>query len=449
MSTFGVPPGDPAGLRSVVDRLSQLSGTLGETRGSRLRTLAEQAEGALPAARVAAFAGARGQATTATSALGSSLVAIGGALADYADALETSQHEIRGASERYDAAQARCRTADTAGDVAGAETARLQMSQETATVSTLGSGLSQARQRAATALRAEVDAWVPDAGALSPVQAWEQAATGLLPPGAGLDAETLRDAYANPDVELARKALGEAKTLALKGYQLTTVLGYARSGVLAQRAEQRLLTAVSAYQALKGAAPDLADPAQYRAYLAAEREALAAWSASRAAPTDLSRAQTLYKLMRGYQGEAGALATAARQYPSVAADAIRTTGRLDGLMRPVRAAAPVLAKVMGPVSVLLGGYDMYTAVTDDEMATDDRVARFTGGAASVVGGVATTALAFGLMTGPVGVGVVAAAGVVAVGCWVYENREAIAEGAGRAASAVGNAAKSVWKGLFG
>jgi len=449
VSTFPVPAGDPAGLRAVVSRLSSLAGTVGETRGTRLRTLGERAEGALPAARVAAFAGARGQAGTATSALGVSLVAVGGALADYADALETSQHEVRGAGDRFDAAQARSRTADAAGDVATAQSGRLAMAQESAAVDAVRQGLLAARQRVAGALRAEVDAWVPDAGALSPVQAWERAAADLLPPGVRIPAETLRDVYTDPDVTLAREAFTEAKTAALKGYQLLTVVGYARLTAQALAAERRLETALGVYQDLKGAAPDLDDPLEHARYLEAEREALRVWGESRQAPGDLQRAQSLYKLLRGFQGEAGALAGAAARFPSVASDAIATAGRLDRLMRPVWTAAPLVGRVLGPVSVLTGGWDVYTAVTDDSRPVDDRVAHGLGGLAGVAGGAATTLLAVGLIANPVGVTVVAAAGVVAVGCWAYENREAIADGAGRAAGAVGHAATKVWKGLFG
>ncbi|WP_337059731.1 hypothetical protein [Kineococcus sp. G2] len=467
MSTFPVPPGDPAGLRDAAGRLSGLSGTLGEARGSCLRTLGQQTETALPTARVAAFAGARGQATTATSAVGASLVAVAGALADYADALEATQRAVRDANARHDDARARGRAAETAGDLAAAQTCRAEMSRQAAAVDTAGHGLSAARQRVVSALGHEVGAWVPDTGSLTPVRAWQQAAAGLLPPGSSLDAGTLLDAYHHPDAVLAKDVVSRAVKLASKGYQLYDVLGHSRVWLLAQLAERRLVQALGVYQELKGSSPDLDDPATWERYLAAEREALRRWSAGGAGSKDAQRAQQLWKMLRGFQGDELALANVLRRFPSVPpADVVRF-GFLDRLAPAVQAAKPVAARVVGPVSVVTGAVDLHTALTDDAMASDDRVARGVGGGAAVVGGVATTALALGIATGPVGVGVVAVAGVVAVGAWAYENREEIADGARRlggaisdgagevadaaeeVAGAVGDGARQVWKGLFG
>jgi hypothetical protein len=50
---------------------------------------------------------------------------------------------------------------------------------------------------------------------------------------------------------------------------------------------------------------------------------------------------------------------------------------------------------------------------------------------------------------PVAVGVIAVAGVVAVGAWAYENRHEIAHAAERAGGTVVGGAKRLWHGLFG
>lgn len=453
MTAFTVPPGNPEGLRSVVNRVSQLSSTIGETRNDKIRSAGETAAGALPTARVAAFAAARGDAEKATSAVGLSLVSVGGALASYADALESAQKAVRDASSRHQEAETQWRRARNAGDTELAEEHQRDMNREETAAENARADLVTARNQATSALGAELDVWVPGGGALTPVQAWQQATTGMLPAGTTIDPQQLVDLYNNPDVTLAKDTASSLVKAATKGYALYGLVNYVRSPALSQRAEAKLLKTRDLYQALKGAAPDLSDPKAYKAYMKAERAMLKAYTSSN--PADVMRAQRHFKLLRGLQGEANALASVARSHPSLTPAQIRgVPGRFDNLMRPVRAVGPVAARIMGPVSVLTGGLDIYSAVTDSTLETDDRVARFVGGSASVVGGVATTLVAFGLVANPVGLAVVAGAGVIAAGAYIYENREAIVDGAKRLGSAiaespVGDAAKKVWKGLFG
>jgi hypothetical protein len=460
VSTFKVPPGDSDALRRVVSTVSGLTRTVGETRADRLRALAGQAEGALPTARVAAFAGARADASQATGAVGLSLVTVGDALADWAEALETAQETIRDAGRRHSDAEVQWRRARSLGDQELQHEHHQDMLRETTTADRAQGALDDARRRAVTALRGEVDLWVPDTSSLSPVKAWERAAVGALPAGLTLPAETLWDAYRNPDVTLAQGVVTHAVKGATKGYQVYNVLNYLRAPALTAKSEKKYLEARNIYQALKGAAPDLGNPAVYKTYLAAERDVLKAFVST--SPAEVRQAQWLYKQSRGLLGDARALERLQTLNPALStAEIVGTAGRFERLARPLRALSPLAAKVLGPVGVVTGGLDVYTAVTDDSMATDDRVARGVGGAATVVGAGATTLMAFGLIaTGPVGLTVVAVAGVIAVGAWVYENREAIADGAKKVGGAIADGAKAVggavadgatkiWKGLFG
>ncbi|WP_156044121.1 hypothetical protein [Cellulomonas sp. HZM] len=437
-----------------------MSTTVGDTRSARLRTVGARAQGALPTARVAAFAGAQADASKATGAIGLSLVTVSGALADWAEALETAQQAVRGASQRHEKAETSWRRARSLGEPDLQQQYHQDMVDESDTADRAHRTLDDARRRAVAALRGEVDLWVPDQSSLSPVKAWQRAAVGAAPASLTLDAGKLLEAYRDPDVELAQATLTHAIKGGTKGYQLYSVLNYLRAPALARKAEQKYLEARNVYQALKGAAPDLSDPAVYKAYLKAERAALKGYMSD--APAEVRRAQWLYKQSRGLLGDVKALERLRTLNPSLStAEIVGTAGRFDKLTRPLRALSPLAGKVLGPLGVVTGGIDVYTAITDHSMATDDRVALGVGGAATAIGGGATALMAFGLVaTGPVGLTVVAVAGVVAVGAWVYQNREAIADGAKKVggaiasgAKAVGGAvadgAKKVWKGLFG
>lgn len=461
MSTFTVPSGDPGALRRVVTTVSTLAGTVGETRSERLRSLGTRAASALPAARVAAFAGGRADAGKATDAVGLSLVTVGGAIADWAAALEEAQQAVRGASSRHAHAQTLWRRARSTGEAELERQYHQDMRDETTAADRAHGALDETRRRVVSTLRGEVDLWVPDApSTIAPVTAWQRAAVGAAPTAFTLDPQALWDAYKNPDTQLAKDVVTKAIKGATKGYQVYGVLNYVRAPSLATKAESKFLEARNVYQALKGNAPDLSDPKVYKAYLKAERGMLKAYVSNN--PAEVRQAQWLFKRSRGLLGDMRALENARRFHPGLSTPEIMgRAGRFDRLMRPVRAATPVLSKVLGPLGVVGGTYDMYTAVTDPDLQTDDRAARFVGGAATAVGGAVTTAMAFGVIaTGPVGLTVVAVAGVVAVGAWVYENREAIAEGAKKVAGAVADGAKKVggaladgakkvWKGLFG
>lgn len=455
-----VPAGDPDTLRRVVTTISTLARTVGERRGDRLTSLGGTAESALPPARVAAFASARADAVKGTGAVGLSLTTVGSALGDWAAALETAQTTIRGAARRHAEAETAWRRARSLGEADLQELYRQDMVAEARTADGARSTLDEARRLALGALRGEIDLWVPDGGTLRPVEAWQRAAVGAAPARLALDPRALWDAYRNPDAQLAKDAVLKAVKGATKGYQLHNILTYVRAPGLTVRSERKFLEARNLYQAIKGSAPDLTNRSVYRSYLRAERAMLRAYVGNDSAA--VRRAQILYKQARGLLGDARALQQVRTMNPGLtAAQVVGRPGRFDALARPLRALSPLAARVLGPLGVVTGGLDVHTAITDDSMDTDDRVARGVGGAATVVGGGATALMAFGVIaTGPVGIGVVAVAGVVAVGSWVYENREAIAEGARKAGSAIASGAKKVggaiaggakkaWKGLFG
>ncbi|MBT0768681.1 WXG100 family type VII secretion target [Kineosporia sp. J2-2] len=260
----------------------------------------------------------------------------------------------------------------------------------------------------------------------------------------------------SPLTGLAKKAGKVSMAVVLARY------GLAPSSAVPERAQY--LQALSKYQALKGASPDLSDPKVLKQYTKLEKDALKLYKKGAGLPLDVrqsqldaKRAQLLYKSLRKLKGDGPAMKELLKTFPKLSeADVLGKVGKLDKLTKPFRKVTPVMAKVAGPVAVVSGGADIYSAITDTESATDDRVARGIGGGASIISGGAATALAFGLASGPALPVVVVGAGLVAAGAWAYENREAIghalstgADAVGDAAVVVGDSAKKLWKGMFG
>ncbi|WP_028045503.1 hypothetical protein [Cellulomonas sp. URHE0023] len=458
MSTFSVPTGDPDALRRVVSGVATLSSAVGDTRSGRLSTLGGQAAGALPTARVAAFAAARSDAAAGTGAVGLSLVTVGGALADWADALEAAQDTIRSESSKHFQAETSWRRARSMGEAELQDQHHDDMLAASRAADHANDALEAARRRVVDALAGQVDLWAPGAATLGPVEAWRRAAVGNAPSGLALDAGDLVDAYKNPDVALTTAVVTKAVKAGVKAYGIYGILKYQRAPSLALKAEQNYLKARGIYQEINSLA-NPTDPSLATKFSAAEKALGKA--IGKDVPAELRRAQWIYKQSRGFVGETTALQRAAAFAPEAnAAQIVGNVGRFESAMRPIRAVMPFASKVLGPLGVVSGGYDMYTAATDDTLAAGDRSAHMLGGLATVVGGGLMTAMAFGAMVTPVGAAVVAVAGVVAVGCWAYENREAIADAATKAAGwvgdtakdvggAVADGAKKVWKGLFG
>ena len=63
-----------------------------------------------------------------------------------------------------------------------------------------------------------------------------------------------------------------------------------------------------------------------------------------------------------------------------------------------------------------------------------------------VGGVTTGLVALSLVSNPVGWAIIAGAGAVAVGAWVYENWETVTDVAGKAWDGTKEVASDVWEG---
>lgn len=254
---------------------------------------------------------------------------------------------------------------------------------------------------------------------------------------------------------LAAGSLSSLWKLYSKGGYLARL---AANGKLSRAAEARFLKLRAEYQALKGSHPDLSDPKVLNRYMALEKDMLKAYRGD--IPGDVRAAQSDFKAPKSILGNERAAAQIAARTGLDASKVIPEAGRFGRMLAPLGKFGPLAGKVLGPLAVISGGYDLYKAFTGDG-PLDDRIAQGVGGAAGVVGGGLMTAAAFGLVTlGPVGLAVVAGAGLVAAGAWVYENRKAIGHAISTGAHWVGhqlsnvghtvsNVGHTVWHAVFG
>lgn len=102
-----------------------------------------------------------------------------------------------------------------------------------------------------------------------------------------------------------------------------------------------------------------------------------------------------------------------------------------------RFAGPILA----PISIFTGIHDMFSPGHDGWRGIGDRVA----GGLSVIGGVGTIAMAAGLLTNPVGIGIVVGAGLIAGG-WALGNMIADSEWGKATGRWISDRAGDVWNG---
>ena len=122
----------------------------------------------------------------------------------------------------------------------------------------------------------------------------------------------------------------------LKAYQGYNILQYVRSPGLARRAEDKFTRLRHRYHGIKGGAPDLSNPREYRRYLRAERKMLAAFRS--ADPADVKAAQRHFRWLCGLQGDSGALRSLQARYPALAPHQTRgPAGRLSRVTAPWRA----------------------------------------------------------------------------------------------------------------
>lgn len=455
MTMFRVPPGDPEVLRRLARRLGTEAGEVGANRTAAVRAAAGQVEPALPAARVRDFAVARKELTDTTQAVGVGLAGVAAAVTTWAEALEEAQHEVRAAETAHEDAEMTLRQARATGEPDLADQQVSAMNRQVTRAETAQSELRRAREIVCARLAEQAESWVPGGASLSGVQAWQAATAQLSPATVSFDTEELRRLYqqADPDLVTGGQSVKKLITAGSKGYQVSQVLMYLATPRLALRAETKYLKALADYRRFKGSAPDLSKAYRYSTYLLAERRVLDAYRKTSDLPIEVLRARKEFALLRGVQGDQRALEGLSKLHPSLSPVDIKgPPGKLDRVLGPARAVSPAAAKILGPVSVGLGAFEVYGAVTDDKAPADDRIARGVEGGATVIGGLATSAVAFGVVSvaaAPVVVGVAAAAGVVAAGAWAYQNREAIGHAAQKVGGAVAGGAKKVWKGLFG
>ena len=458
MADFTVPQGDPDALRAVARHVQSSSHTVGSTRRSSVHRHGTVAQDALPRLRATDFKGALGETTKALDAVAMSMGTVSGALSTYAGALEQAQHKIKAAKTAYDTAE---REWKNANDDKVAQQHHREMIRQEGKAGDAHDDLRTTRRMVKTALSGELHVWVPK-GATSPSQAWVGAANGLLPKDLHLDRKSLEDAYKH--LRTPKEAVANAIKLGTKGWQGGKLLQWLRAGSISRKAEEEYAKAITAYQELKGSSPDLSDPKTYKKYLKLERKALKAYKARW--PADAIRAQKEYRFLRGLVGDKTAMSRLRQLYPGLSdAEIVGKTGKFARLLAPLRAASPWVSRVMAPVAIVSGGLDVFSAITDKDMPTDDRWARGIGGVGSIAAGGATILVMAGLVSNPVGWGIIVGGSALAIGDWAYEHRKQIwngikwtggklADGAkavGHFASDVGSGAKhvvsSVWHGL--
>ena len=116
----------------------------------------------------------------------------------------------------------------------------------------------------------------------------------------------------------------------------------------------------------------------------------------------------------------------------------KINARLGGLLRTV---GPTLGKVLGPLGVVTGGIDLVQGIREGDYL------RAAGGGLGALSGGLATAAAFGVALGPVGIGVMAGAGLAAAGIAIYQNWDSISGAISDAGSAIANGAQKVADGV--
>lgn len=474
MTDFSIPPGDPGSLDKAAGTVSSSASTIGSNRRSSLNTASNHAGAALPRMRVADFSAASSTTTKTIDTVAMSLGTVSGALSAYASALKSAQDTIRQAGTDYRSAHTSWLTAKHAGEDDLAQSYARQMQQHETTADNARRDLKTSEDSVASILSGEIGVWVPG-GADSPLHAWQAASAGILPQEIRLDPEQLKEAYQS--LKLPKQAVSNAAKIGSKGWQAWKLLGYFRAVPIAAKAEEEFAKAKLDYQLIKNFAPDLSDKSVYSSYIKAEKALLDAFSKNWSA--DAIKAQREFGFLRGLVGDTKAMERLKTLYPGLSETEITgTVGRFARLMGPVRAVSPWLNRVLAPLAIVTGGLDIYSGITDTSAPADIRWARGIGGLGSVAAGGATLLVMAGLLSNPVGWGIIIGGSAVAVGAWAYQNREAIwngmkwtggkiaagAEAAGHgiatgaeavghgledAGGAIADGAGKVWHGIFG
>lgn len=447
--TLTVPSGSPSSLTARANTLTTMAGTVA-TRMDTLTTRRDAAIAALPTRRVAAFSRASGDARTALEGGALGITAVARHMRTYADSLDGTQTVVRDINRRLGSLQRQISTARAAEDWDEVDRLQGEVRRERGVGEDALDDLSRARRSAVSNLNGEAELWAPGSASLAPVEAWVLASAAIVPAEVGIDRGGLREAWRGIDGDdprqIAQQA-NKAKTAGTRGWQLYQLGSYTSVALLNRNVEAQYAAARAAYNLAQGTAGDL------RGVVRAEKNLIRALNRLVAQPvTQTSQAQRLYGLYESLVGKDKAWDLVHQRYPTVPGDSIRPMRNpvMTRVNRVTRAIGPIASKIMGPVSVLLGGYDIYTGITDDTLPGDVRASRVIGGVGGLAAGAATTAIAFGLIAAtPVGIGVIAVGSVVALGSWAYENREAIAETARDVGGAVVDGAKKVWGWLSG
>lgn len=453
MSTFSTPAGDPQGIRDGASDLTRLAERIGGTRLDTLLTSSRKAAAALPTRRVADFAGLQQDSATALEESGQVFHDVAAALADYADALETAQRDIRAAATGSSRAREMLTLAQRMGEAEMEAQARRDLQRHREDAERAQGEFDAAESTARTTLTGLATTWSPDGATTSAVDSWADATAAILPLEVGLSPEEIRamlDGESAPQVLVgAGKTLNKALSNGWYAWQAVSV---GRDTA----AYNRIVEALRVSRGEGGSA---------RAALKAQRRA-----------DGLAGANRYYQQMSRFQLDRTALRNAQGRYPrssgtSFRYDEIRSgvprngspaTGWRAALARAgqsrVMTAARAGGRLLAPLGAVTGAMDIYGAIRGGEgMSTTERVVQGLGGAGGLAaGGLATYALVAGAALGPVGLGIIAVGGAVAAGAWLYQNRKAVMDagrtvidGAKDAFDGAKDIGEKVWNGLFG
>lgn len=449
MSMFTRPPGNPDALTSRADRILALAEPLDTAKGqitaSRGRTTP-----ALPTRRVAAYSAVSRDAATAVEGGALAVLAIARHLREYATELAEAQEGVALVNEKADELGREITAArleedfDRVQELSREREEQRRIGQETL------DDLGTAQRQAAAQLNGEAEVWVPGAATSDPVDVWTAATANLLPQEITVDADGMREAWDATTSGTAAAIATQANKLraaAQRSWQLYQLANYARLSVLTRNVDDLLSAAQAAYRSAQSTPGDMAR------MIRAEGDLLQALKRQRALPArEAARAQQMYKWLEGLMGDQRAFARARELFPHVPPDSVKpmrgpTMTRVAQVKRVV---GPWAGRVMGPLSIASGGYDIYRAATDSSMSTTDRLVVGAGGVGGVAAGAATTAIALGLVAAtPVGIAVIAVGSAVAIGSWAWQNREAIGRTATKAKDGVKKAAKKAWGWITG
>ncbi|WP_188430677.1 hypothetical protein [Ornithinimicrobium tianjinense] len=436
-------------MTARADTLSRVADNV-VTRRDTLTTRRDAALAALPTRRVGDFRAASRDAGTALEGGALGATAIARHMRTYADSLDGAQAVVRDVNRRLGSIQRQISTARAEEDWTEVDRLQGELRRERGVGEDALEEFRRSRRAAVRDLNSEAELWVPGSSSLAPVEAWVAASAAIVPTSIGVDATVLRQVWRGVNADDAQQIATQAnkvKAAGTRGWQLYQLGSYATVARLNRNVEAQYQAARAAYQLAQSTPGDL------RGMVRAEQNLITALQRLVAQPaTQTSQAQRLYGLYESLVGKDKAWDLVHQRFPNVPGDSIRPLRGplMTRINRISRAVGPVASKIMGPVSVLLGGYDIYTGLADDTLPTDVRASRIIGGVGSVAAGAATTAIAFGLIAAtPVGVAVIAVGSVVALGAWAYENREAIAETARDVGGAVVDGAKKVWGWLSG